>query len=66
MSLRKDVSKQFTALLRTADIFKQPVPSLNLSGKTKIPTIYGSCVSIILVLVLFVYADFKMGILISR
>ena len=66
MSLRTDFSKQFAALLRSVDIFKQPVPTLNLNGKTKIPTIYGSCISILLLLVLFVYADFKLRILISR
>ena len=66
MSLRTDISKQFAALLRGVDIFKRPVPTLNLNGKTKIPTIYGSCISILMLLVLFVYADFKLRILISR
>ena len=48
------------------DFFKQPIPTVNLNGKVKTSTLYGSLISIAMMVVLLVYADFKMTILVNR
>ena len=42
------------------------MPSLNLDGKVKTSTVYGSLISITMVCVLAIYADYKLAILIRR
>ena len=62
----KELQKPSEKLLEHLDFFKQPIPTLNFEGKDKASSIYGSCLSIIMVLVFVVYADFKLSILINR
>ena len=53
-------------LLEQVDFFKQPIPLVNLNGKVKTSTMYGSLISIAMVVVLCVYANFKFSILVNR
>ena len=53
-------------LLEQVDFFKQPIPLVNLNGKVKTSTMYGSLISIAMVAVLCVYANFKFNILVNR
>ena len=62
----QSISRQTGKLLEQADFFKQPIPGLNLNGKVKTSTICGSLISLSMLLVLLVYADYKLNILISR
>ena len=60
------VGWQTGKFLELADFFKQPIPGLNLNGKVKNSTICGSLISISMLLVLAVYADYKLKILVNR
>ena len=62
----RDIARQSREFMKHVDIFKQPVPTLTLNGKTRISTIYGQLTSIVLVCVILLYADFKLSILVSR
>ena len=64
--LLRDIREQTGKLLELIDFFPQPVPTLNLNGKVRTSSLYGSFISITMLLVLIVYADYKLAILISR
>ena len=64
--LLKDIRRTTRGLLEQLDFFKQPIPTLYLKGKVKASSLYGSIISIMMLIVFVVYADFKLTILINR
>ena len=62
----QELQRQSEKLLEHLDFFKQPIPTLNLNGKVRTSTLIGSFISLSMLLVLAVYADYKLAILISR
>ena len=62
----KELQKPSEKLLEHLDFFKQPIPTLNLDGKARTSTLIGTFISFSMLMVLAVYADYKLAILISR
>ena len=53
-------------IMQRFDMFYAAVPTLNLSGKTRVTTLLGGCASIFLMTLLFLFALLKLEHLVTR
>ena len=53
-------------LLKRVDIFQQDLPGFNLKGKKTVSSVFGGLFSVILIIVMLLYAGIKLQMLLSR
>ena len=56
---RNEAEEQF-GLLKNLDLFPKSLPSFNLQGKHRIRTLWGSVISVLIVLVTILFASIKL------
>ena len=58
-SVLKDKMRQF-------DLFKQPIPQINLQGRQEVASWFGTLISIVIIALMCIYASLKFDLLIQR
>ena len=59
-------ASQVSGTMRSIDFFQTPIPGLNIEGKSGEGTLLGSMITIVLIIVIFLYGTTKFEILVNR